>query len=223
MKIIKRPSVIICFCLVSIGVILMCKSPKPIEIYYNSCEDTSLINAVGNGNIEEVEHLIKNGADVNCIGNVTGDFNRIINDTYILYHTSYATGSRRPTFVYEELRRYELRRIEGTALIEAVSIGSPEIVKLLLEARADANVKIKFYAYDGNHGDGPGGPFPTLSLSEELSVLKWALSGKKYIHNKMIEMAKDKKVSTAVLTARQQKEKNMDEIIKLLKSYGAKK
>lgn len=102
-----------------------------------------------------------------------------------------------------------LGEIRGTALIEAIANGHTEIVKLLIDVGAFVNAKVRVFTITsgGGHSDGPDGPYPDLELSSELSILKETLSFRK---------------NTYVTRPYQLDEKQLNEMIELLKAAGAK-
>jgi len=191
-----------------------------------------LIDAVNKGDAEEIKRLIKEGADVN--------------GAYYISLPNYSSEQRRPLITAISKRNTEIvkllielgadvnakeeigsiyDRIITPALIVAVRHGYTEIVKLLIEAGADVNIKeIKYIPNpSGAHSDGPGGPFPDLIPSEELSlsVLQEAISERERINSHLNVL--DVGPSGAEKISRlRQRIKDLDEIIELLKAAGAK-
>ena len=111
-----------------------------------------------------------------------------------------------------EVKPFNLGPNETTALIEAISQGHTEIVKLLLDSGADVYAKKFRYIREGDPAKDE--PF-YFKLSEENTAWQEALSSKQksriFFSN----------ISSAELAKLKQKEKNLDEIIEILKAHGA--
>ena len=191
-----------------------------------------LIDAVNKGDAEKIKRLIKEGADVNGAYNIS--LPKYSSKQRRPLITAISKGNTEIVKLLIELgadvnAREEIGsiydRIITPALIVAVRHGYTEIVKLLIEAGADVNIKEIKYIPDpsGAHSDGPGGAFPDLIPSEELSlsVLQQAISERERINSHLNVLDVGPSGREKISKLRQQI-KDLDEIIELLKAAGAK-
>lgn len=106
-----------------------------------------------------------------------------------------------------------VRGRKETALVEATANGHTEIVKILIEAGADVNANMIIYTPIGR-GDGPYGQYSVAREEKGPSVLQVAL-------NKKNPRERDN-MTDGELEKSRLEEKQLDEIIEILKAAGAK-